>query len=71
MTKNEKFWYLIGPNEYSTRIACFCGAILATIFIEIPVEYCIISQQCIANYYYGSNRLYYIFKRLTKKYKLI
>jgi len=55
-------------NECSTLIACFCGAVLALIFVDIPVECCIVLQ-CLSNMFMGITDLY-AFRRLNKSYNL-
>lgn len=52
-------------NNYTCLCASFLGAILAIIFVEIPVEYCI-AAQCVVNFIMGCTD-YYSFKMLNKK----
>lgn len=55
-------------NEFSTLIACFCGAATALIFNDVPVEYCI-TAQCVSNLVMGITDLY-SFNMLSRAYGL-
>ena len=54
-------------NNYTTLSASFLGGIIAVIFVEIPVEYCI-AAQCVANLTMGLTDVY-SFRMLKRAYQ--